>query len=224
MNNIVRYEDFSHQEHLDESASSHELNHFEEACLNEGIDFMDWNDINEDEDLFEAEAKQKGGLLKKIGLGLAKLAGGGLKNIAGPILKNMGIPMGGAIAGILDKVSKGLANLKPKEGQKISAAAVESPEMKQVTDVVKSTLEKVFNNVKTDGAKSLFQKSNRESILNLAAVMKSMEAVNTEIAKVAPELAKAAKPGAPKPAVPSKEAAAKAGAQAGKAAAPALKA
>lgn len=214
MNNIVRYEDFSHQSHLDESQLSQELNHFEEACLNEGIDFMGWDEISESEDLFEAEGK-KPGILAKIGAGLAKLAAGGLKNIAGPILKNLGIPMGGAIAGILDKVSKGLANLKPKEGQKISAAAVESPEIKQVTDVVKTTLEKVFNNVKTDGAKSLFQKSNRESIMNLAAVMKSMEAVNTEIAKVAPELAKAAKPGAPKPPV-SKETIAKAGAAVGK--------
>jgi len=219
MNNIVRYEDFSNQEHLDESASSHELNHFEEACLNEGIDFMDWDDINEDEDLFEAEDKKKGGLLKKIGLGLAKLASGGLKNIAGPILKNLGLPMGGAIAGILDKVSKGLANIKPKEGQKVSAAAVGSPELKQVSDVVKSTLDKVMKEVDAKGPQALFSKANRESVLNLAAVMKSMEAVNAEVAKVAPTAP--AKPGAPKPAT---SAASKAGAAVGKTAGQAIKA
>lgn len=178
MNNIVKYEDFSNFQQVDESEESVGLNHFEEACLAEGIEFSDWESLNEQQ-LYE-----KGKFLKGIGKVLGKVAGS-LTTIAGPILKNLGIPGGGAIAGILAKVGKGLSTLKPKEGEKISVAAKENPEMKQVSDVVKGTLDKVLKEVSTKGPEALFSKANRESVLSLAAVMKTLGQANSEVKREA---------------------------------------
>lgn len=184
MNNIIRFEDFSD---LHESQESQELNHFEQTCLEEGIQFMDFESINENYDdsdeyeyIYEEDAagapvkKKKGGFFKKIGKILGKVAGSAIKNIAGPILKNLGIPGGGAIAGILDKVGAGLSKIKPKGDQKIGQAAKDVPELKQVSDVFKGTLDKVIKDVTAKGPEALFSKANRESVLNLAAIVQTM--------------------------------------------------
>ena len=178
MNNLIAYEKFP-DSFSDEN--SQEINAFESACIEEGIEFMDWESLNEAEAALleaEGEPKKKGGFLRVLG----KVAGG-LSKIAGPILSNLGIPMSGAIAGILSKVSKGLTQIKPKEGQKLSVAAKEAPEMKQVSDVVKNTLDKVTKDLSARGPEALFSKGNRESILSLAALMQSVGQVNKEVKK-----------------------------------------
>jgi hypothetical protein len=179
MDNLIKYENFT-DSHLEESSENLEHNAFESTCIEEGISFMDLDSLYESEEaILEAEeGKKKGGFLKILG----KVAGG-LSKIAGPILSNLGIPMGGAIAGVLGKLSQGLAGIKPKEGQKLSAAAKEAPQMKQVSDVVKGTLDKVTKDITARGPEALFSKSNRDSILSLAAILQSADQANKTVKK-----------------------------------------
>jgi hypothetical protein len=178
MENIIKYERF---QGLNEG-ESHDLNHFEAACLAEGIKSGDLNLLFEGEILIDSDD-----LNEKIKLGkILKKVGGFVKDKALGFLKSTGLPIVGPIAGILDKVVKGVGSLKGLKGTKtndFAVAAKQNPELGQVSNVAQETMERIMKDFKEKGAGALMSKNNQESVGNLFALFNAVGQAKTEISK-----------------------------------------
>lgn len=196
MKNLVIYENFGQYRENDESEG---LSLFEQACIEEGVDFGDFNDLSEDEfeyDESELNEGKFGDFLKKA----LKTVGPLVKQAGLTILKNSGLPMSGAIAGILDKVTAGIGKIKDLKGAKakdFGTATKDNSELNQVQQVAKKTLDKLSTDLQQRGTEAMFDPKNRESVGNLLAIYNATHAAKNEIQKNAPkETASASKPAA----------------------------
>lgn len=185
MKNLVIYENFGN---LQITNSEKRLSAFDEACLEEGIEFDQSGLLSEDildEFQEESDLNEKGKFgqfLKKA----FKTVGPLIKNSALTFLKNSGLPMGGAIAGIIDKVTSGIGKIKELKGTKskdFQEATKGNPELSQVSQVAQKTLDKLSADLKQRGTGSLFDPQNRESLGNLFAIYNATHTAKTETKK-----------------------------------------
>lgn len=192
--NESQTDDFEIDYSLDENEGSG-LSHFEEACLEEGIDFSDYNSLNEDFEILESELDQYAINEGKFGQFLKKVGGKALnliKNNIGKIAGLLGVSLAGPLGPLAGLLGKGLTNMlsKLKPGAKLDKgglqqAAAGSPEITQVSGTIGKTIEKLAAEMKKDP--SAFMKGKfLESLKGLTAIS---SAANKSIGSVAKEAA-----------------------------------
>lgn len=147
--------------HLDESGGR-ELNFFEEACLENGVDFSDNDTISEEEfaeaysELDQIEYLNEGKFGKWL-KGIGNKALNLVKNNTDKIAGALGVSLSGSLGPLTGLLGKGITGVlsKLKGGEELTKgslrdAAAENPEISKVSNVVSQTITKLSDEMKKD--------------------------------------------------------------------------